>query len=295
MVVVPFKIIFLFIFVSIFAFGNFTKLNSKYELIFKKMYIKKSKLIYFAVYQNFMFECFTIIHIHRINFFLMKNNSLQLIYKIQKSTIDDIYNFQDLFNEYVKCIKFTLRNVDRSENEDNLLSINKKSTRYKRDDMDTEDSGKQIDQSLGDILDMSIFQDNSQIDSTDPNDEDLDVDVTFEPAIMFKDDDEKEETEIIHMFINNDEEKDTVTMSVTEPITEQTNKENDEKKGTLTIKQTNKEIDEKKDIPQFYVIAIPDIYSLIGLALLFIIIILPIYTLFLVILMYRYTTTVIPE
>lgn len=53
--------------------------------------------------------------------------------------------------------------------------------------------------------------------------------------------------------------------------------------------------DKRKDRPEVYAFIIPSLYSLIGLILLAIVIILPIYTFFLVALMYRYTTTVITE
>ncbi len=80
------------------------------------------------------------------------------------------------------------------------------------------------------------------------------------------------------------EETETTDVDVTETTT------------TTTDTDLEDELEERqKDSPEYYVIAITNIYSLIGLLLLSIIVILPIYTCLIVILMYRYTTTVIPE
>lgn len=62
------------------------------------------------------------------------------------------------------------------------------------------------------------------------------------------------------------------------------------------FKEMSPELLEKpKDRPEVYAFVIPSLYSLIGLILSAIVIILPIYTFCLVALMYRYTTTVITE
>lgn len=48
-------------------------------------------------------------------------------------------------------------------------------------------------------------------------------------------------------------------------------------------------------LPEYHVLAIPNIYALLGLTSLALIIILPVYTLIIVILMYRYTSTIVTQ